>query len=103
MSFIAYAGDDNNIVSCAWDKKIKVFRDGQAIEFLRERADAHSADIITGDYAHNLSLIATGGRDNKVRIWDYERVKMEFEILVHSDQLVITKFIKPFPLLLTAD
>jgi len=85
VSFIAYAGNDLNIVSCSWDKKIKVFWDGINLEFLRERAEAHSADIITGDYSHNLGLIVTGGWDNKVWVWDYERVKMEFEILIHGD------------------
>ena len=50
-----------------------------------------------------MGLIATGSRDKKVRIWDYERVKMEEEINAHTSEVVIVKFLKPFPLLLTAD
>ena len=50
-----------------------------------------------------MGLIATGSRDHSVRVWDYERVKFEDEILSHSAEVVIVKFIKPFPLLLTAD
>lgn len=41
---------------------------------LRGRSSAHSKDIICGDLAMHLDLIATGGRDKKVRIWDYERI-----------------------------
>ena len=70
---------------------------------LRGIANAHFQDIVTADYAHYLGLIVTGGRDYRVIIWDYERVKMEYEIKAHTDGVVLTKFIKPFPLLLTAD
>lgn len=41
---------------------------------LRGRTDAHSNNITCGDFAMHLDLIATGGRDNKARIWDYERI-----------------------------
>ena len=70
---------------------------------LRGKKNCHKKDIICGDYSHNLGLIATGSRDHGVRIWDYERVKFEDEILAHSSEVVIVKFLKPFPLLLTAD
>jgi hypothetical protein len=42
---------------------------------LRGKAGAHSKDIICGDLAMHLDLIATGGRDRKVKIWDYERIQ----------------------------
>lgn len=48
-------------------------------------------------------MIATGSRDHSVKLWDYERVKFEDEIVAHSSEVIIVKFIKPFPLLLTAD
>jgi WD40 repeat protein len=48
-------------------------------------------------------LIATGSRDNSVRIWDYERVKLEDELIGHTSEVTILKFLKPFPILLTAD
>jgi len=41
---------------------------------LRGRIDSHTKDIICADLAMHLDLIATGGRDNRVRIWDYERI-----------------------------
>lgn len=70
---------------------------------LRGKKNCHKKDITCGDYSHNLGLIATGSRDSTVRIWDYERVKFEEEITAHKAEIVIVKFIKPFPLLLTAD
>jgi WD40 repeat protein len=59
-----------------------------------------------------LDLIATGGRDNKVNIWDYERLlnvggeerNDDFgPSLAHTEPVTIVKFIKPFPLLITSD
>ena len=70
---------------------------------LRGKKNSQKKDIICGDYSHNLGLIATGSRDRTVRIWDYERIKFEDEIVAHTSEVVIVKFIKPFPLLLTAD
>jgi WD40 repeat protein len=57
----------------------------------------------------HLDLIATGGRDNKVRIWDYERIrtieenKEEGPTNAHTSEVTNVKFIKPFPLLITTD
>jgi WD40 repeat protein len=62
----------------------------------------HKKDIICGDYSHNLGLIATGGRDCKTRIWEYERMKFEDEIQAFNE-VSIVKFLYPFPVLLTAD
>lgn len=36
--------------------------------------NTHRKEVISGDYAHYLGYIATGGRDNVVKVWDYERV-----------------------------
>ena len=47
---------------------------------MRSLKRAHARDISCGDYSHNLGLIATGGRDNKVRIWEYEKMKFIDEI-----------------------
>ena len=75
---------------------------------LREVCNAHSKDIITGDFAMNLDLIATGGRDNVVRIWDYEKIVPLEEIKGDqspegANEITMVKFIQPFPLLLTSD
>lgn len=109
ISYIGYGDSDNTIVTCAWDRVIKIHMDDKQDlkspkeNVLRGKKNCHRKDIICGDYSHNLGLIATGSRDHTVKIWDYERVKFEDEIHAHTSEVVIVKFIKPFPLLLTAD
>lgn len=57
----------------------------------------------------HLDLIATGGRDNIVRVWDYERIMSIDEsndtgpTYAHTHEVTLVRFIKPFPLLITAD
>jgi WD40 repeat protein len=70
---------------------------------MRGLKQAHSKDISCGDYSHNLGLIATGGRDNKVRIWEYEKMKFIDEIKGNNNEVAIVKFLNPFSLLLSAD
>jgi WD40 repeat protein len=70
---------------------------------MRGYKKAHSKDISCGDYSHNLGLIATGGRDNKVRIWEYEKRKFVDELDGNNNEIAIVKFINPFSLLLSAD
>ena len=55
-------------------------------------------------------MIATGGRDNKVKIWDYELLKDIDErnegqdiTNAHQSEVSLVRFIKPFPLLITTD
>ncbi len=76
---------------------------------LRGRTEAHSKDIICGDLAMHLDLLATGSRDNKVRIWDYERIMSVDEspdqgpTMAHTSEVTIVRFVPPFPLLITTD
>jgi WD40 repeat protein len=48
-------------------------------------------------------MIATGSRDFNVRIWEYEKFRMLFELRAHEEEVTMVKFLKPLPLLLTAD
>jgi len=110
ISFIGYGNEDGTIITTSWDKYIKIHDDDRDMQksisenVLRSRCDCHKKDIICGDYSHNLGLIATGGRDCLVRLWDYEKMKLkEYEIRAHKDEVTIVKFLKPFPLLMTSD
>lgn len=109
ISFIGYGDDDLTIITTAWDKTIKIHKDDRDVQkkprenVLRARELCHKKDIISGDYSHNLGLIATGGRDHNVRIWEYEKMKFEDEIQAHKDEVTTVKFLKPLPLLMTAD
>ena len=68
----------------------------------RGKPETHKKDLTCGAYSHNLGLIATGSQDCRVKVWDYERVILLDEY-VHKNEVQIVHFIKPFPLLLTAD
>ncbi len=69
ISFVGYGGNDHTIISCGWDKTIKVHMDEMVNSktandlVKRGKADCHKRDIICGAYAHNLGLIATGSPD----------------------------------------
>ena len=90
-----------------WDKMIMVHHDQinetSKVSKLRGKINCHKKEIISGDYAHYLGLIATGSRDNRVSIWDYERIVNYETITTHTSEVQIIHFIKPFPLLLTSD
>jgi hypothetical protein len=109
ISFIGYGEDDQNIITCGWDRIIKIHSDkidemkDPKENVLRGKKNCHKKDIICGAYCHNLGLIATGSRDNTVRVWDYEKVKLEDELIGHTSDVVIVKFLNPFPILLSAD
>lgn len=68
----------------------------------RGKANTHKKDVICGAYGHYLGLIATGSPDQRVKVWDYERVILLDEFK-HRLGIQIVHFIKPFPLLLTSD
>lgn len=109
ISYIGYGGEDKTVITIGWDKTIKVHND-DANEIrkphekvLRGASNTHSKDVISGDYAHYLGYIATGSRDKIVKVWDYERVQVQHTITAHREEVNIVKFLKPFPLLLTAD
>jgi WD40 repeat protein len=109
VSFIGYGQEDKTIVTMGWDRKIKVHADDRKMipedNVYRRRGNCHGKNghIISGDYAHNLQMIATGSRDYNVRIWDYEKFKPLFELRAHEEEVTMVKFLKPLPLLLTAD
>ena len=41
------------------------------------------------DYSHELNLIATGSRDSVLKIWDYERCKLEVSLQLHTGEIVL--------------
>lgn len=110
ISYIGYGEDkDQTIMTCAWDSKIMIHMD-EAVEtkkpeenVLRGANNAHIGSILCGAYAHIPGLIATGGSDKRVRVWDYERAKCREEITEHKAEVSIVHFLKPLPLLLTSD
>lgn len=117
ISYIGYGGSDHTIITIGWDQVMQVHTDEQTEHrrpqskqkrenpenVLRGKVNCHRKDIISGDFARHLDLIATGGRDNLVKLWDYERVMLVHEYKYHESEVSIVRFIAPFPLLLTSD
>jgi guanine nucleotide-binding protein subunit beta-2-like 1 protein len=56
------------VVTASWDKTIKVW-DNQAMT-LKYTFVGHKAQVNTLDLAANTNIIASGGRDGKVNIWN---------------------------------
>ena len=106
VSFIGYGGNDHTIITCGWDRTIKVHMDeviaAKKPANLRGKPECHKKEIMCGSYGHNLGLIATGSQDCRAKVWDYERVILLDEF-IHKNEVQIVHFIKPFPLLLTSD
>lgn len=91
ISYIGYGGADHTIITIGWDNVIKIHHDEEDESkkhigdeqqdhkknlwtILRGRVNCHKKEILCGDYSGILDLIATGGRDKVVRLWEYERV-----------------------------
>jgi len=55
-------------VSASWDKTIKVW--DNSVMSLMHTFVGHKAQINTLDLAPNTNIIASGGRDGKVNIWN---------------------------------
>jgi WD40 repeat protein len=66
ISYIGYGGKDRTLITCSWDKIIKIHMDDKNDNpkelVLRGKANCHNKDIISSDYSHNLGLIATGSK-----------------------------------------
>ena len=109
ISYIGYGGEDHTIITAGWDRTLKVHMDERLEhktlrqQVKRGKVDCHKKELICGDYGHYLGLIATGGRDNRVNVWEYEKITLVREIRAHDTEVSIVRFLKPFPLLLTSD
>ena len=70
VSCVRYYHDKNLplVVTASWDKTIKVW-DNQAMA-LKYTFVGHKAQVNTLDLAANTNILASGGRDGKVNIWN---------------------------------
>ncbi len=109
ISFIKYSEKDKTVITGSWDLSVRIHRDTQDKNLderkgvLRSIRRAHNKDIMCGDFSYNLNLIATGSRDQKVKIWNYETCKLEAELTSHKAEVTLITFIHPFPILISSD
>ena len=109
ISFIKYSEKDNVVITGSWDLSILIHRDTLDKNLtsrkgvLRKIVKAHHKDIMCGDFSYNLNLIATGSRDQKVKLWNYETCKLEAELTSHKAEVTLLNFVHPFPILISSD
>jgi WD40 repeat protein len=109
VSFISYCSLDENIITTSWDQSITVQRDATKLQkstdrkLLRTFTHTHSDDLVSADFSQLMGLIASGGRDSKIKLWSYEKGKLEVELMLNNFEIILVKFLEPFQLLLSSD
>jgi WD40 repeat protein/Ca2+-binding EF-hand superfamily protein len=71
---------------------------------LRFVKNAHERQITAISYSPRLSLIATGAKDNALRLWDFQSLTL-LEVCNggHDAEITAIAFADPYPLLISAD
>ncbi|KAG7395282.1 hypothetical protein PHYBOEH_003989 [Phytophthora boehmeriae] len=130
VSALLYCKEDRTVLTASWDRSLRLYDDdaprvgGVAAQnvLLRCITDAHETDIKCLAYCHALSLVASGGIDGTIKIWDYIYFLLEDTCtapppstgvsfntsstqgtsLHHaSSEVNVLEFIEPYPLLLS--
>jgi guanine nucleotide-binding protein subunit beta-2-like 1 protein len=89
------------IVSASWDRTIKVW--DNSVMRLMHTFVGHKAQINTLDLAPNTNIIASGGRDGKVNIWNLVEGKHLEEIDADSPVNIVSFTTKYFWLVIGTD
>ncbi|EEY69778.1 uncharacterized protein PITG_06268 [Phytophthora infestans T30-4] len=106
VSALLYCKEDHTVLTASWDRSLRLYDDdapktgGVAAQnvLLRCITEAHDSDIKCLAYCHALSLVASGGTDGVIKIWDYIYFLLEDTC---TPPLNVLEFIEPYPLLLS--
>ncbi|KAG2784071.1 hypothetical protein PC129_g13525 [Phytophthora cactorum] len=123
VSALLYCKEDHTVLTASWDRSLRLYDDdapkagGIAAQnvLLRCITDAHDSDIKCLAYCHALSLVASGGTDGVIKIWDYIYFLLEDTCTppppsgasftahggLNSSEVNVLEFIEPYPLLLS--
>jgi WD40 repeat protein/Ca2+-binding EF-hand superfamily protein len=129
VSALLYCKEDHTVLTASWDRSLRLYDDdapkagGIAARnvLLRCITDAHETDIKCLAYCHALSLVASGGTDGAIKIWDYIYFLLEdtcnppaptsgvsftasstaHGALTSHSEVNVLDFIEPYPLLLS--
>ncbi|POM78971.1 Hypothetical protein PHPALM_3434 [Phytophthora palmivora] len=130
VSALLYCKEDHTVLTASWDRSLRLYDDdapkaGGIVArnvLLRCITDAHETDIKCLAYCHALSLVASGGTDGAIKIWDYIYFLLEdtcmppppsgvsFNASSHTHEVLNShtssevnalEFIEPYPLLLS--
>ncbi|CBZ55688.1 putative WD-repeat protein [Neospora caninum Liverpool] len=69
----------------------------------RKVKNAHLGDVTCCAFSRRLGMLATGGTDRAIFVWDYERLRRVTSLFGHRHELANVSFIEPLPLLCSAD
>jgi WD40 repeat protein len=105
ISKLAYCDEHATLISTSWDRSIAIHDEAEAEEgvLLRRITNSHKSDITALAHSYNLSLIATGSADSCVKIWDYEFVRLEANLVGHTSAITCVLFLDPLPCLISCD
>ena len=82
LSGMIYNRPDKCLITCAWDKSLRVYEDsgGEDASLLRLVTDAHECDILELAFSHAFGLIVTTASDGLIRIWDFMYLTLEGQV-----------------------
>ena len=91
----------NRIISCGWDRRLSVCHDDDGASGARNSqlvpsriaAAAHGSDITCMVHSSALQLLATGGSDGLVRVWDACSLMPEASLLGHGAGITALAFL----------
>lgn len=125
VSALLYCKEDHTVLTASWDRSLRLYDDdapktgGVAAQnvLLRCITEAHDSDIKCLAYCHALSLVASGGTDGVIKIWDYIYFLLEDTCTppcptdtscnasthgaLTTSEVNVLEFIEPYPLLLS--
>ncbi|KAE9018775.1 hypothetical protein PF010_g5835 [Phytophthora fragariae] len=131
VSALLYCKEDHTVLTASWDRSLRLYDDdaprGGGIAarnvLLRCITDAHDSDIKCLAYCHALSLVASGGIDGSIKLWDYIYFLLEDTLAAPppangvsfntsspshgamnphaTSEVNVLEFIEPYPLLLS--
>jgi len=105
--------EDGLIITCSWDRSIRVYDLNLGRETGREKdipcirivENAHAADITCMDVSRALGLVVTGATDGTVRVWDLCTFDLLAVLVGHENGITSVAFPGPsaIPIVVTAD
>ncbi|CAM9373949.1 unnamed protein product [Chrysoparadoxa australica] len=109
VSAMSSCAEDKTLVTVGWDRSIHVYDQipvtGNGSSLLRIMEEAHDTDIICLAVSHSLGLIATGGADGSLKIWDYQFSYLDgrADEAINGTEPLCLCFLDPYPLLVVGD
>eukprot|EP00948_MAST-09A_sp_MAST-9A-sp1_P004208 g4208.t1 len=105
IAAMIFSSEDRVVITASWDRSIRVFDDTKAntLECLRVVHKAHSCDIVSLAFSHNVSLIASADMFGVIKLWDFQFLTPEGQLQYGSHEITCMAFLPHYPVLVTGD